>query len=217
MIDVDDEEKKYHMVYRVYSNKERPETKDRSHAYGWTGNTKVLKAFLKQRDSKKYLVTKMNMDEITNRFTNHDYDATGSYMIDYIKLKSSKSGEEFHLFMTLNEMRQVEGNIKRVFDDICALDRIDNNDIFRYVNMVLNLNTKYYDALYYLGYRPKEISGLFDSYMEHTADLSYDGMQCEEYYINQCNDELRLSKLEDASNKILYSIESFVKVMRKDL
>ena len=48
----------------------------------------------------------------------------------------------------------------------------------------------------------------------------YDGIECEEYYqSNSCNDEGRrqLTAYDDVSNKIIYSIESFIKVMRKDL
>ena len=208
------------MVYRVYDNKERPDEKRNSHIYGWTCSKKVLKAFIHQRGEKKYLVKKMTMEELTNRLHNHDYDATGRYAIDFIKLKSVKNGEEFKLFMTANEMKQVEREVQRIFEDLSDLDRIDPDNISRYVNMVANLNEKFYDALFYLGYRPKEIEAAFDSPLGDMCTNPYDGIECEEYYqSNSCNDEGRrqLTAYDDVSNKIIYSIESFIKVMRKDL
>ena len=80
-----DDEKEYYLVFRVYSKDERPSLKERSHVYGWTSNKKILKAFLKQRDEKKYAVRKLQADEFMNRL--HQYnDETDDLMIDFIKL-----------------------------------------------------------------------------------------------------------------------------------
>ena len=213
------EEKKYYMVHRLYSSKERPGVKEVSTIYGWTSSKTVLKGFFKQRNEKKYLVVKMRMSEIEELISSNSYEGTGRYMIDFLKLKSAKTGEEFHLFMTVNELNEVERKVQKMFEELCSLDRIDKDNIITYVNLVLNLNEKYYDALFYLGYRPGEISGLCDSDIGYDIATSiYEGMPCEEYYNrSSCNDEGRISELDDASNKILYSIESFIKVMRNDL
>lgn len=209
------EEKDCYVVYRVYRGKELPDTNKTSHIYGWTCSKKVLKAFLKQRGEKKYLLKKMTMDELSNRLHDHDHDVAGRYMIDFIKLKSAKTGEEFHLFMTVHEMNQAERAIQRLFEDACDLDKIDPDDISRYVNMVINLQEKYYDALFYLGYRPKEIEGLFSDDFITTSSYPYDGIPFDEYYMN--DDPPVYSPTADVANKIIYSIESFVKVMREDL
>lgn len=212
-----DEEKEYYMVYRMYSNKERPGVKENSHIYGWTNNKNILKGFFKQRDERKYLVVKMRMVEIEELVCSHSYEGTGDYMIDYTKLKSSKTQEEFSLFMTVNEMREVERGVQRIFEDLSALDKINADDILSYVNMVLNLDQKYYDALFYLGYRPKEIEGLFDSDMCICDKVPWEGMPCEEFYQPRVVNDTPGGALKDVATKIIYSIESFIKVMRKDL
>lgn len=209
------------MVYRVYSNKERPGIKDKIVAYGWTTNKNVLKAFFKQRNDKKYMVRKVRKDQIGEAFDRNNHDATGEYMIEYLPLRSAKTNESIHLFMTTNEMQEVEIKIQRMFEELSSLDRLDKNNIGKYANLVLNIDQSYYDALFYIGYRPKEIAAAFESMdisVCNQISNAYDGMPCEEYYYNgHLNQAPGLSALEDVSNKIIYSIESFIKVMRKDL
>ncbi len=211
-----DEDKRYYVVFRVYSSKERPDLKDRSHVYGWTSSKKVLKAFLEQRDSKKYVVRKVPVDQLSNMLKRYD-DETGELMIDVLKLTSTQTGEEFHIFMTEHEKDAVEKRIKRIFDELCSIDRIDG-DIEQYVDMVANLEDKYYDALFYLGYRPKEVEAKFDSHICE-GNFTYEGMPCEEYYREEnLGESLRLSSsTDDVSTKIIFSLESFVKGMRDDL
>jgi hypothetical protein len=216
------DEKIYYMVYRVYNNKERPGSKENSVAYGWTSDKNVLKAFFKQRDEKKYLVIKMRKVQIEEILNNYNHDATGEYMIDYLPLKSAKTGEEFRLFMTVNEMQECERNVQKIFEDLSSIDKIDKDNISKYVSMIINLDQSYYDALFYIGYRPKEIAAMFDDCNDENIyqqiGNAYEGMPCEEYYSNgHLNQVPGLSALEDVSNKILYSVESFVKVLRKDM
>ena len=99
---------------------------------------------------------------------------------------------------------------------MCSIDRIDG-DIDQFVDIILNLEEKYYDALFYLGYRPKELEAKFDSHI-YESDFVYECMPCEEYYREEPGDQsLRVSAMGDVSNKIIYSLESFVKGMRNDL
>ena len=129
-----DEEKRYYVVFRIYTSKERPDLKDRSHVYGWTSSKKVLKAFLEQRDSKKYAVRKVPVEQLANRLKRYD-DETGELMIDVLKLTSTQTGEEFHIFMTEHEKDAVEKRIKRIFDELCSIDRIDG-DIEQYLSLI---------------------------------------------------------------------------------
>ena len=43
-----------YMIYRTYTPQERPDLRDRVVFYGWTRSKHIRKAFLKQRDPKKY-------------------------------------------------------------------------------------------------------------------------------------------------------------------
>lgn len=214
-----DEDKEYYLVYRVYSKEERPSLKERSRVYGWTYSKKILKAFLKQRDEKKYAIRKIPAEELSNRLSRYN-DETDELMIDFIKLKSAQTGDEFHLFMTANEKEEVEKRIQRMFDDLSSIEKLPG-DISYNVNMLVNLQQKYADALEYIGYRPKEISDVFDSGMSESAyesTYTYEGMSCEEFYHSPGYDYGNcLSSLTDISNKIIYSMESFIKAMRSDL
>jgi Trp operon repressor len=215
-----DEEKDCYLVHRVYNSKERQDLKDRSHIYGWTTDKRVLKAFLKQRDPKKYTVSKIEEDQIPNALGRY-VDEIEEFMINFIKLKSAQTGEEFNLFMTENEKNEVEKRIERIFEDLSSIDVIDG-EILHYVNILINIKTKYSDALNYLGYRPKEIDAVFDSYvgevMYERSYSSYDGISCEEFYHDPRGSYgTSISSLSDISNKIIYSIESFIKAMKDDL
>ena len=217
-----DDDKKYYMVYRVFSNKERPGVKDNSVIYGWTGNKNILKAFFKQRDDKKYMVINVRKSQFEEAFHTYNHDTSDEYMINILPLKSAKTHEVFNLFMTKNEMIEVEKKVQRIFDDLSSLEDIEGKDIAYYVNMIVNLHESYYDALFYLGYRPKEIEAVFDSCNDESlypsTNHSFEGMQCEEFYNDQyINQSKELLALQDVAGKIVYSIESFVKVMREDL
>lgn len=217
--------KKY-LVYRTYTKKERPGLSDRSRFYGWSSNKSVVKAFLEQRNPKKYTVIKMSKDRIAETFSEEidDVDA----MIDMLKLKSVSTGEEIPLFMTLNEMRETEKKIQRMFDDTASLERIDGTG--NYLQMFLNFDEYYADALFLIGCRPREIDIMFpsadyhDDYssimkVEEEIDNAYDRIYTSpsETYTSHYNKILGLSTLEDVCNKIYYSIESFVKVLKDDM
>lgn len=201
----------YYIIYRIYKNRDE-------HYFGWTTDKNVLKGFIKQRSSKKYGFVRITEDEIEDKVPNTNGELSKSLMINYIKLRSSRTGEEFIIFSTMSELREYEVKTHEFVQLLTALDTIDESRISFYVNLVLNLKQKYYDSLNYIGYRPKEIEELYDSmkgeeYYERIGDV-YECMPCEEYYNMPLDRMPGLSVLDDVSDKIIYSIESFIKIMK---
>lgn len=216
-------EKKY-IVYRVYSKKERPRADERLSYYGWSESKSVIKAFLQQRSPNKYKVYKINKEDITPSMD----DINDSYnMIDYIKLKSALTQEEFSLFMTMGEMKECEKRIQRMFIDQCALSNIEGNG--NYLEMFMNLDEYYADALFYIGFRPEEIDIMFpssdyhDDYsnftkIEEAIDDAYVGayLHPEETY-DKNKFIPGLYAMDDVSKMLYYSLESFIKVLIDDM
>lgn len=215
-----------YLVYRVYTRKERPDYDDRSRFYGWSKSKAVIKAFSEQRNRKKYKIFKMNKEEIVKTLSEDIDDADA--MIDILTLKSVKTGEEMYLFTTNNELRECEKKIQRMILDQASLENIEGDG--NYLEMFINLDEYYADALYIIGYRPREVDILFPSAdyhddpsditkVEEVIDDAYDGVAAfpQEVYGCQPNRLLGLSTLDDPTNKIFYSIESFIKVLRDDL
>lgn len=197
----------YFIVYRVYNRKERPSFKNNSRMYGWTDNKKVLKAFLRQRDKKKYAFIEMDKDEMMEKFSDNFPPEDG--MINYIRVKSSQSLEEITLFMTENELVEAEKKIQKMFLDLCSVGNIKAvEEIGYFLNMIVNLKKKYVDALAFIGYRPTEIDILFDS---------IEDLEARENIFNIYSHYLEPKWEEDISRITIYSIESFIKVMSEDL
>lgn len=215
-----------YLVYRIYHNSECSDFTDRSRFYGWSTNKNIIKAFRKQRNQKKYKIIKMSENEISKTFSEDidDIDA----MIDYIKLRSVKTNEKMTLFLTLNEMRETEKKIQRMFLDQASLSRIQGTG--NYLQMFLHLDNYYADALYFIGFRPREVDDLFpsadyhDDYssiekIEEEIDAAYEEMyQFPRETVKKTTESaVGLAVIEDASNKIYYSLESFIKVMKDDM
>lgn len=215
-----------YLVYRIYHKSECSDATDRSRFYGWSTNKNIIKAFRKQRNQKKYKIIKMSENEISKTFSENidDIDA----MIDYIKLRSVKTNEKMTLFLTLNEMRETEKKIQRMFLDQAALSRIPGTG--NYLQMFLHLDNYYADALYFIGFRPREVDDLFpsadyhDDYssiekIEEEIDAAYEEMYQfpREIVKKSTESAVGLAVIEDVSNKIYYSLESFIKVMKDDM
>jgi len=218
--------KKYYIVYRVFSRKERPWFSDTSRIYGWTNNKQVLKAFMQQRDSKKYVSYEMDKEEIGEIFSSTHLPIES--MIDMTSsLKSSSTGETIAFFSTANEFTEAQKRIHRIFIDLSSLSNIESKkkDTEYFVKMFLGLKEKYIEALHYIGYRPKEIDILFDSVEDqmskveviHRLDTAYESFGPREWDYVHGDMQLGYSVLEDVSEKIIYSLESFVKALREDL
>lgn len=215
-----------YLVYRVYTKEERPDREDRNVLYGWSTNKSIIKAFQKQRSKDKYRVIKMSRDDIVRTFS-EEIDDTDA-MIDFIKLKSAKTHEVIYLFMTLKEMRETEKKIQQLFLNQASLERIPGDG--NYLELFMNLDDYYGDALFFIGYRPKEVDILFssadprDDYasinrVSDQIDQAYDELYGfpQEELRRPTDNVIGLSVIEDVANKICYSIESFIKVMREDM
>lgn len=218
-MEMDDEKKKY-MVFRVYNKKERKDPEERAVFYGWSYDKSVIKAFFGQRDKSKYRVVKMTENEIAESF--HEDAVSDDTRIDFIKLKSAQNnGEEFTIFMTPAELLESEIQIQRLFADLSSLE--DK----KYVDMILNLKYEYAESLYFLGYRPPEIDILFssadenDNYCdiygaEEKIGIAYDNMFAFTKHPD-IHRPIGLGVLDDVFRRVVYSLESFIKVMKDDM
>jgi len=220
-------EEKIYVVYRVYDKKERPGENTEPIVYGWSRSKNVIKAFLSQRTPSKYYVDKIRGDaeEIVDGYYN---DLDTENMINYVKLKSvANKDEDVHLFMTANEMQEAEKRIQRYFRDLCCLSEIKGKG--DYLGMFLNIHEYYADALELIGFRPPEISAMCPAadYRDDPGEIigitelieeAYSGATISPSESFSNNTRLPgLSTLPDVASKILYSIESFIKVLREDL
>jgi len=216
------EDKLYYIIYRVYSHREGP---GNHNIYGWTDSKKILKAFLQQRDEKKYSVRKLTREEIGESYSENDFYYEN--MISFIRLRSVQTGECIPLFMTMNEMSEVEKKIQKFFIELSSMDKMSvvisgKKSPLYYLNMFIHLDEKYSEALEYIGFRPPELEHIFQpadmTDIDSMIDLAYEGYQdAREYYYEPDNIVPGLSVLEDVSKQILYSLESFIKVMKGDL
>lgn len=225
------DEKYTYLIYRAYSEKERPGSspRDRIVFYGWTSGKSVVKAFFEQRDKKKYKVRKILEEDMDREVKGYiDGELDFQYLIDFIKLKSSSTGEDVQLFMTGNELKQAEIKIQEYFRDLAGLVERDNGKT-RLLELYINLDDYYLDPLQYIGFNPPEMDALFDSVEYRESDdyaYSIEGLiesRYESAYDVPSETYVHtglipgFSAMPAVSNKILYSIESFIKVMKEDL
>ena len=168
-----------YLVFRYYSQDEGSDIhyQDRTVFYGWTDHKSVLKAFMAQRSESKYLVKKLPKLDVTEMVEHgiHEEIDESNRMIDFIKLKSSISGEEFILFMTGYEMEETEKQIQAAIRSFASIDMFEQ-----------------YDA---------EIDQISNGYSKR----------------NSSHDPRGTKELLDDFSKVIYSLESFIKVMRQDM
>jgi hypothetical protein len=213
-----------YLLYRVYSKKERPDINSNGRIifYGWTNNKNVVKAFFQQRDKSKYRVYKTNLEELGEKFSENDLESNN--FIDYLPLKFVSSGEKINFFLTMNEMQETEVRIQRYFREKCELVVIDEGKT-NLLNLFLNLDDYYADALEYIGFIPPEINALFpsvdqlvDDDIEYNISLGYDiyyGAPVERS--KHLSTAPGLNMVDKVYMKILYSVESFVKILKEEL
>lgn len=195
--------------------------------YGWTFSKLILKLFLKQRN-KKYSFIESSLPELERVF-NEDGILSCS-MINSVKLKSVLTGTDFLLYITADELRNVETLIQRLVRDQAKLSlKFKSYDtLMKAIWMILNLKNEYSSALFFLGYRPNEITGLFpenefgsEEGLEEIIDSCYEEMwlPAAQYnsIFNTSNKIPSLHVLPDLYSKIIYSLESFIKVLREEL
>lgn len=223
-------EKMKYLIFRVYPKNDEEHRNNRTVLFGWTTSKDVLKAFMEQRDKRKYRSIKLSQSDIEEKFSEDVTDA--EKMIDIIKLKSSKTYEEIPFFSTPEELRETEIKIQRYFHELSSLSSIKGNGyhVNDYINMFYNLDDYYKSALEYLGFRPSEMDILFPSadVNDDYSNLSKVEDQIEGAYDrfmnNHSTEEVQqieslpgLSAIDDVANKIIYSLESFIKILKDDL
>lgn len=228
-----------YFIFRTYSEKERPEEEHRYVYYGWSKHKAVVKAFIAQRNAKKYRIIKLTAEELEEKndvivsivdgFDTFD----PNYKLDYCKLKSAADENvEISFFSTPDEMHNAEILIQRKMNKLGSLESI-NVPIGRekeMLEMIMNLDDYYGSALFFIGFRPIEMDILFDSvdgrdsytrladieWQIHDAYDGYNEFPCDDPG-PQLNGPPGINNLDDVSTKIIYSIESFISVLKEDL
>lgn len=212
-----------YMIYRIYSATERPDVSQRSIFYGWTQSKVVRDAFLQQRSKGKYKCVKMYDEDIARYYAEDVSD--NATRIDMLKLQSAKTGDEFIFFMTANELKQTEIDIHQMLENAARLDRIDE-DLEKLVEFYTSLNDYYADALAIIGFRPPEIRYMYPG-ADDECDLTSSEYDIEETYVENYSNPQRGVKfielgpqsvrIDQLADRIVYSLESFVKVMKDNL
>lgn len=209
-------------VFRVYSSADMPDPSTRSVFFGWSDSKQVIKAFLEQRDKKKYKVIPLSDDDKRNYRFYPDIENRDA-MIDYVRLRIAETHEEIHFFSTLKETHVAEVRIQERFHEMCS---IPDEHLLR---MFIHIDPYYMDALELLGYQPKEVDMMFDcadyhdecnslSLAREEIDDAYAGMydsppdDCERYEYAP-----GLMALTRVGDKLLYSVENFVSALVEDL
>ena len=218
-------EEKVYLIFRIYNKKERIRSDKKSRFYGWTKDKNILKAFISQRTKNKYYSEKTYLDIDEVQIDSYDLDINNQ--IDFIKLKSVSNNDDFYLFMTLDEAQEAEKKIQRYFRELCYLSNIPGKG--DYLGMFIHLEDYYADALDFIGYRPPEISAMFQSAdirddpgdiegVEELIDEAYSGnYESPQETFSKKSSLPGLFVLPDIASKIIYSVESFIKVLCEDL
>lgn len=219
-------ENKIYLIYRNYNEPERKKEEQKV-LFAWSKSKALVKGFLKQRDNKKYIVLKS--DENTFMSNYGEFGDADRTMLNYINLKSVKDQQEYCFFTTLDELQTAEIEIQRYMSDLSTIDDIEGID--KVFIEIMNLKPYYLEALIYLGYRPSQLDQLFPSASEYdefngcskaeteiedaySGDFSISPMEYEDYRIKKIPG---LCTLDETHNKILYSLEAFIKVLKDDL
>ena len=145
--------------------------------------------------------------------------------INFIKILSSKSKKEFTFFLTSSELMEIEMRIQKLFVDQSSILNLTKEGelIYNYCEAIMNLKKKYADALDIVGFQPPEIAELLDgdnSYGEEYESFSdemrraYEHKEDYEDYVKRKNRLPGSVLYLDVCRKVIYSLESFVKVCR---
>ena len=213
--------KKIYVILRKYSEKERPGSslKERVILYGWTNKKNVVNAFFGQRDRSKFILRKFNREELNDIFCENELYPES--LIDYIELYSINSEDKIPFFTTKYELMSAEKKILRLFSDASKLvERDDGNT--RLLNMYMNLSDNYKDALDYIGFRPPELDAIFDNASKDTEEELEDIIDCAySEYPQELYEKMRelpgVDHLPQDYQKVIYSLEAFIKVLSEDM
>lgn len=219
---MDNEDDKIYVVYRLHTPEYTTNKYEAAAIYGWSDDKGIVKAFLKQRDKKKYKVKKYTRGELAEEFSECVLDYVNQ--IDFIKLKSVTTGGYIYMLMTAQDAHEAELNIRKLFIDACSFSQFESN---KYLEMAINLIEKYDDALYFIGYRPPELGSLYDSSdirdgndypaVEDQINSAYDNLSPSEMPLRKYHSLPGALSTIDTFPKIINSLESFIKVLKNDM
>lgn len=208
-----------YLIYRTYSKKMKKINNNKNYLFGWSKDKNAVKAFLMQRDENKYNVIKTNDDEIAKIYGENDLDE--DLELDYVNLTFSSNGEIFPLYTTKNELGEIEISVQRYFKDLCRLDKYEISTVENIIKMLSNLKDIYEASLEMIGFRPPEMDALYPGYddeydvMDNISDEIFTAYSS--YCVSRKHTIPGLDMLSDLSKKILYSVESFIKVNVEDM
>ena len=221
-----------YLVYRYYNPKEYPDiqNKERNVYYGWTASKSVLQAFKKQRDFNKYNVRKITPEEITPYCD--DLLLSDDKMIDFVSVYSTTYSDRISLFLTKDELKEAEIKINKIFDELCRLVDRDNGKL-NLLTLYVNLIDEYAIPLEFIGFDPPELKTMFppaddyresmdsmwdcDSLMNNAFNYSDESYTYESYSDNGSYHTNYSSTDISIRDKIIYSLESFIKVLKEDM
>ncbi len=174
---------------------------------------------MKQRNYKKYQIRKFHLDEI-RKFYGDDLDE--ATMLNIVELKSAKTKEKYKIIMTQVELQEAEKKILRLVQEYTSLESA-GEDIMDVLRLFVNLTDYYASALFFLGFRPKELDAICPS-ADYHDDIA-DTRLTEEYIDEEYQYPLDFTGLQpvcpsitaDVSKQIIYSLESFIKVLRDEM
>lgn len=203
-------------VYAIYRNRFR--TKE-DPIYGWTESKSAARMFLEERKKKKYTIMKSRYKELQKRFSEFE-DQLDRYRLDLVRFKSAKDGKDYYLISTLNELKSYEMNCQDLFRYMSSTEKIDPNRIEYFLDLVANIQKEYASALNIIGFVPREFESLFpgeDSmeWVQHGIDSSYEDIDIREYHKRY--EMPGRAATNEIYMRIIYSLESFIRVMKEDL
>ena len=101
-----------------------------------------------------------------------------------------------------------------------STEKIDPDRIEYFLNLIGNIRKEYASALDILGFSPREFESLFPGedtmeWIQHGIDDSYEDVDIREYHKHY--DMPGRSATNEIYMRIIYSLESFIRVMKEDL
>ena len=203
------------MIFRTYPDRE-------SRIFAWTMSKDALKLFRKQRDQSKYRIMKLYIDD-KEEFD----DIHNGNMLDFLILKSVIDKKPIKFLTTDLEVQQYEKDLQKYFLKLPALvQRAGGKTTL--LQLFMNLKEEYKEALDFIGYRPEELTDLFDDeeYSRCGTKSQWIEGDIESEYIDKYDSEARFgghiikpvgqNAFNDVFSKIIYSAESFVKMRKED-
>ena len=181
---------RYYLVYRIFKNQKI--------FYGWSTSKTITKQFRNQRSKKKYMYGVIDRDELEDKVLFNE-----NTMITYVSLYSNKYNGEYIFFTTQKELDEAEANIYQLVNSMSLFSRLlTHEERSSYIRFFYSLNNVYITALQTIGYYLPELNNLYD----------------DEYIYEEREEDYRNIFYDSAPyTKCIYSLESFVKVLKNYL